>query len=134
MHVAAVIDWNSGDQTMFVHTDSLSKNSNSIATMVYECVRAIKTSGTEAAQAPELIIQSDGGSENAYVLFSFFWLCNLCFLCSNITLASLLTDLVARGIYKRCYHYRMVVGHTHSQVDQASFVVCLRPQLMLPCL
>ena len=65
MRLGNCINWDGGSKRFFLHFDHLPKDSNSIASMLYEEIRAIKTGDTPAASATELILQSDGGSENA---------------------------------------------------------------------
>ena len=97
-----IINFSTATNYVFGHwAGSVSKGGNSVATLLWNVIRAAKRSDHPCAHARTLQIQMDGGSENSCHTFYSF--------CAT---------LVEVGWFDVVELYRLPVGHTHSILDQ----------------
>jgi len=99
--IGAVMSMSDGINYLFTHTAGIPKGGNLICTILYHCVRAMYSSGGVHTATRWLQCQCDGGSENI-----------------NRTVLAFFATLVRYGWVTQVTIHRMVVGHTHSTVDQ----------------
>jgi hypothetical protein len=62
--MTGMISYSNQQRLLFVNSRAVNKGGDAIATLIYEQLRAMKWSGSPAAEARTLFIQFDGGSEN----------------------------------------------------------------------
>jgi hypothetical protein len=85
--------------------DGYAKGANRWCTELFNCIKALKESGSPASRARVLVLIGDNFSEN-----------------KNNTDFEFCADLVARGWYDEVYMYFGPVGHTHNGVDSVHHV------------
>lgn len=96
--IGVLMNFSTRQNWLFMHSDTLKKGTNSIATLLYFHARAIRLSRGSVSHADRLLCQVDGGSEN--VNFGVIALCALmvyhgwfkqvCALCLTFCRSSLL--------------------------------------------
>jgi hypothetical protein len=99
--IGGLINFSLNVRYIFSYLPSVSKGGNLICTLLLFSIAASITSDDNSSSSNILWLQCDGGSENI-----------------NRYLFAFVAYLVEKGIYKEAYINRMVVGHTHSQIDQ----------------
>jgi hypothetical protein len=101
IQLGAVMSFADNASYLFVHHAAWPKAGNLICTILYHTLRAIYTSHGVNAATKFLQLQCDGGSENV-----------------NRTVFAVCVLFVAFGWATELTINRMVVGHTHSIIDQ----------------
>jgi hypothetical protein len=99
--IGGLISFSDDRSYLFAHTQGVPKGGNLICTILYHCLRALFSSGGIASSTRWLQCQCDGGSENI-----------------NKTVLAFFAVMIAKGWVSKVTIHRLVVGHTHSQIDQ----------------
>ena len=119
LHVGGLLSYGTGLRYLLGWFANCSiKGGNLICTWLFFYLYSLKRSTLPAAQARELHVQVDGGSENINQYVQFHSRLFIRRYTADSTVFGFLAVLVAKGWFRTVYVHRLVVGHTHNAIGE----------------